>query len=162
MAAPTMKTLTSLSLSCLLLLASGCAASTSDPPNDESAETQDQDLSAAVAAFDALDDEAKLNALYEDYTEEAWGLEVKDGFKQAPITIARLPRSVAAAGEAAFDEERAGARDNGGDARLYVVKKARSTFAYVVEASGRSYGNWAATTVYDRKFARVGAFSAAD
>lgn len=117
----------------------------------------------ALAAFDALSDDAKVGFLYDADPNGIWAT-LRPGFTKKPIRIVdtqtgeALRRALDAYGPIASSSY----ANNGGQPDVYAVQKDGVTYAYGIEASGRSYGNWGTMAVYDREWNELASYGYAD
>lgn len=117
-------------------------------------------------AFDALRNEDKMRALYENYSSGVYDgyFELKSEFKTKPIRIvdtfdgAARDRALKA-----YTEFRNYSFGNGGDKPdVYEISKDGVVYAYGMSGGGRTYGNWWWAGVYDREFNVIGSFGGSD
>ena len=114
-----------------------------------------------VAEFDALLPLDKYDHLYEG--DEVWA-DLREGFTENPIRIVvDLEGATKNKALAAYYQWRTHALDNGGDTpNVVAIQKDGVAWAYAIHSSGRSYGNWHETHVYDRSFQEIGGFGDSD
>ena len=117
----------------------------------------------ALATFDALDDDAKVQFLYDADPNGIWA-QLRPGFTKKPIRIVdtqtgdALRNALDAYGPIAQYSY----SNNGGQPDVYAVQKDGVTYAYGIEASGRSYGNWGTMGIFDREWNELATFGYAD
>ncbi len=116
-----------------------------------------------LAAFDALDHDAKVAALYSSAPGAAWGT-LRAGFQQKAIRIdTTLTGPVKTKALAAYRELAEYSTGNGGGRpKVFAIEKDGKTYAYAIEVGGRSYGDWGQQTIFDRFFVEVGQFGFSD
>jgi len=115
----------------------------------------------AVAAFDALDDAAKLDTLYQPSAGSDWAT-LRPEFQTSPVRIVDTFQGEIL--RAALDAYRTFAADafanGGGSPDVLAIQRDGVTYAYAMEASGSFHGgSWGARKVFDRTFDTLGEFS---
>ncbi|MBS2012886.1 MAG: hypothetical protein JST00_08370 [Deltaproteobacteria bacterium] len=122
-----------------------------------------ESTSSALAAFDALSAEKKVAFLYDVAPDRSWA-SLRRGFTKAPIRIVDTQTGDALrAALAAYRDIASFAYANGGgQPGVFAIQKDGVTYAYSIEASGRSYGNWGSLAIHDRAWAELATFGYSD
>lgn len=113
-----------------------------------------------LAAFDALDRSAKVAALYAVADDESWAT-LRPEYQLKPIRIVdTLEGDALRAALSAYRELREYSfAIRGGRPDVDAIQKDGVTYAYVMSASGRTYGDWSALRIYDRQFNELAEFN---
>ncbi len=113
------------------------------------------------AEFDALSGDEKYELLYDG--NDTWA-NLREGFSEKAIRIVdELDGATEQKALSAYYAMRSEAFQNGGDKpEVVAIQKGGVTWAYAIHISGRSFGNWWSTSVYDRSFESIGGFGGSD
>lgn len=115
--------------------------------------------------FDQLPSEEKLKVLYPDYGSQPHyeNYLPSSDFVLVEVDTDDLRGEVKDRAESVIDQITDQAQDDGGQMDgIYAFTRDDQVYAYSIETSGRSYGNWGDTHVYDRNFEALTLFGWSD
>lgn len=117
----------------------------------------------ALVAFDALSHSAKVDFLYDADPGGIWAT-LRPGFTKKAIRIVdtQTGQALRNALDAYGPIAQHSYANGGGQPSVYAVQKDGVTYAYGIEASGRSWGNWGSMAVYDREWNELATYGYAD
>jgi hypothetical protein len=118
---------------------------------------------SGLAAFDALSDDAKVSFLYDVHPGDVWA-NLRPGFTKKAIRIVdtQTGEALRKALDAYGPIAQYSYGNGGSQPDVYAVQKDGVTYAYGIEASGRSWGNWGAQSIFDRAWNELATYSYAD